>query len=160
MGAAAGGLADRLNRVAVAVAAEEDPGAVGLRRPDYSFRGRADPPPSRGRAAIGRNRHDSPRPIYQVKAYGWNADVPVALLADFEELVAFDCRYQPVFAEPKTRSSPSLTASSRAARAPRHSTLLDTWTADPRSSRVSPIAMTTFGWGFAVPDPGCQVGSV
>ena len=54
-------------RIAEALAAEEDPGLVGVRRPDYSF------------LLAGRQRFlveakrpsvdiDSPRPVYQVKA--------------------------------------------------------------------------------------------
>ena len=88
-------------RVAEALAAKKDPGSVGLRRPDYSFR-----LGSRTRFLVEAKRPsveiNSPRPIYQVKAYGWNADIPVALLTDFEEFLAFDCRYQPVLAEPQT----------------------------------------------------------
>ena len=56
------------NRVAVALAAEEDPGAVGLRRPDYSFRvgGRTRFLVEADRA-IG--RHRQPAPIYQLTQY-------------------------------------------------------------------------------------------
>src|SRR4051794_2313984 len=88
-------------RVAVALAAEKDPGPGGGRRPAYSFR-----LAGRQRFLVEAKRPsvdiDSPRPIYQVKAYGWNADVPVGILTDFEQLLAFDCRYQPVLGEPQT----------------------------------------------------------
>jgi type I restriction-modification system DNA methylase subunit len=88
-------------RVAEALAAVKDPGPVGVRRPDYSFRvgGRTRFLVEAKRPSVEIN---SPRPIYQVKTYGWNADIPVALLTDFEDLLAFDCRYQPVLAEPQT----------------------------------------------------------
>jgi hypothetical protein len=88
-------------RIAVALAADEDPGPVGVRRPDYSFRlgGRTRFLVEAKRPSVEIN---SPRPIYQVKTYGWNADIPVALLTDFEGLLAFDCRYQPVLSEPQT----------------------------------------------------------
>lgn len=88
-------------RVADALATATDPGAVGVRRPDYSFRlgGRTRFLVEAKRPSVEIN---SPRPIYQVKAYGWNADVPVALLTDFEQLLAFDCRYQPELSEPQT----------------------------------------------------------
>ncbi len=88
-------------RIAVALSDEKDPGTVAVRRPDYSFRlgGRTRFLVEAKRPSVSIN---SPRPIYQVKTYGWNADVPVALLTDFEELLAFDCRYQPVLAEPQT----------------------------------------------------------
>ena len=88
-------------RVADALAAKQDPGIVGVRRPDYSFR------------ILGERRFfveakrpsveiNSPRPIYQVKTYGWNARTPISLLTDFEALLVFDCRYQPVLYEPQT----------------------------------------------------------
>lgn len=97
-------------RVAEALAAKKDPGSVGLRRPDYSFR-----LGSRTRFLVEAKRPsveiNSPRPIYQVKAYGWNADIPVALLTDFEEFLAFDCRYQPVLAEPQTGLVPEFSLS-------------------------------------------------
>jgi hypothetical protein len=82
-------------RVAEALAASVDPGSVGVRRPDYSFRLSGEP-----RFFVEAKRPsveiNSPRPIYQVKAYGWNARVPIALLTDFEQLLVFDCRWQPV----------------------------------------------------------------
>jgi hypothetical protein len=88
-------------RVAEALAAAEDPGPVGVRRPDYSFRLGGQP-----RFLVEAKRPsvdvNSPRPIYQVKTYGWNANVPVALLTNFEGLRGFDCRYQPVLTEPQT----------------------------------------------------------
>lgn len=88
-------------RIAEAVAADEDPGPVVMRRPDYSFR-----LAGRQRFLVEAKRPsvviDSPRPIFQLKAYGWNADVRVGILTDFEQFLAFDCRYQPVLAEPQT----------------------------------------------------------
>lgn len=97
-------------RVAVALAAQGDPGAVGVRRPDYSFRlsGRTRFLVEAKRPSVEIN---SPRPVYQVRAYGWNANIPVALLTDFEELLAFDCRYQPVLSEPQTGLIPEFSLS-------------------------------------------------
>jgi hypothetical protein len=87
-------------RVAEALAAKKDPGPVGVRRPDYSFRvgGRTRFLVEAKRPSVEIN---SPRPVYQVKTYGWNANIPVGLLTDFEELLAFDCRYQPVLSKPQ-----------------------------------------------------------
>lgn len=88
-------------RVADAVHAKQDPGIVGVRRPDYSFRlgGVTRFLVEAKRPSVEIN---TPRPIYQVKAYGWNGGVPVSLLTDFEGLLAFDCRYPPVLDEPRT----------------------------------------------------------
>lgn len=89
------------HRVAEALAQNQDPGTVGVRRPDYSFRLFGE-----RRFFVEAKRPSveikSPRPIYQVKAYGWNARTPIALLTDFEALRVFDCRYQPVLDEPQT----------------------------------------------------------
>lgn len=86
-------------RVAEALAASEDPGVVGVRRPDYSFRlgGERRFFVEAKRPSVEIN---SPRPIYQVKSYGWSAHTPIALLTDFEDLIAFDCRYRPALEEP------------------------------------------------------------
>ena len=88
-------------RVADALSAQKDPGYVGVRRPDYSFRigGRRRFFVEAKRPSVEIN---SPRPIYQVKSYGWNARTPIALLTDFEELAVYDCRYQPVLSAPMT----------------------------------------------------------
>jgi len=88
-------------RVAEALAASKDPGVVGVRRPDYSFRIAGE-----RRFFVEAKRPsveiNSPRPIYQVKSYGWNAGTPIALLTDFEDLLVFDCRYRPALDEPQT----------------------------------------------------------
>ena len=88
-------------RVADALAAKQDPGTVGVRRPDYSFRIAGE-----RRFFVEAKRPsveiNSPRPIYQVKTYGWNARTSIALLTDFEALLVFDCRYQPTLDEPQT----------------------------------------------------------
>ncbi len=88
-------------RVAHALAANRDPGVVGVRRPDYSFRVAGE-----RRFFVEAKRPsvdiNSPRPIYQVKSYGWNARTPIALLTDFEDLLVFDCRYRPALDESQT----------------------------------------------------------
>ena len=88
-------------RVEDALASDEDVGAIGVRRPDYSFRIQGERrffvEAKRPSVEIG-----SPRPIYQVKSYGWSARTPLALLTDFEEFLVFDCRYRPVLDEPMT----------------------------------------------------------
>lgn len=88
-------------RVEDALASDQDVGSIGVRRPDYSFRiggeRRFFVEAKRPSVDIG-----SPRPIYQVKSYGWSARTPLALLTDFEEFLVFDCRYRPVLDEPLT----------------------------------------------------------
>lgn len=88
-------------RVAEALAANRDPGVVGVRRPDYSFRIAGE-----RRFFVEAKRPsveiNSPRPIYQVKSYGWNARTPISVLTDFEDLLVYDCRYRPALHEPQT----------------------------------------------------------
>ena len=76
-------------------------GKVTVRRPDYSFR-IADQRKFFVEAKRPSVEIHTPRPIFQVKSYAWNARLPLAILTDFEELAAFDCRYRPVLEEPNT----------------------------------------------------------
>ena len=41
------------------------------------------------------NIEKSSSPAYQIRKYGWNADVPVGILTDFEEFGFYDCRVAP-----------------------------------------------------------------
>lgn len=88
-------------RVETALAGKKAVGSIGVRRPDYSFRvnGERQFFVEAKRPSVDIN---SPRPIYQVKSYGWSAGTPLALLTDFEELLVFDCRYRPMLDEPLT----------------------------------------------------------
>jgi len=38
---------------------------------------------------------DNRGPVYQLRRYGWSADLPVSILTDFEDLVIYDCRIRP-----------------------------------------------------------------
>jgi type I restriction-modification system DNA methylase subunit len=88
-------------RVAQALASNQDPGKVGMRRPDYAFRIAGD-----DRFFVEAKRPsveiNSPRPIFQVKSYGWNADIPIVILTDFEDILVYDCRYRPALDKPLT----------------------------------------------------------
>ena len=88
-------------RVEDALAAHVELDYVGVRRPDYSFRIQGD-----RRFFVEAKRPsvdiNSPRPIYQVKSYGWSAGTQVAILTDFEDFLVFDCRYRPDLEEPLT----------------------------------------------------------
>lgn len=88
-------------RVAGAVAEGTAVEGIGVRRPDYSFRVDGE---RRFFVEAKRPSVDvaSPRPVFQVKSYGWSAGTPIALLTDFEQLLVFDCRYRPALDEPLT----------------------------------------------------------
>ena len=88
-------------RVEEALAVGSELTSIGVRRPDYSFRINGE---RRFFVEAKRPSVDiaSPRPVYQVKSYGWSARTPLALLTDFEALLVFDCRYRPVLTEPLT----------------------------------------------------------
>lgn len=46
---------------------------------------------------------------YQVRAYGWNANLPVSVLTDFEEFFVYDCRIPPtVTDDPRTGLVPGM----------------------------------------------------
>lgn len=44
--------------------------------------------------------HGDASPAYQLRRYGWNAKVPLAILTDFEELAVYDCRVKPAPGDP------------------------------------------------------------
>lgn len=99
-------------RVEFALATGHDVGSIGVRRPDYSFRIEGE-----RRFFVEAKRPyvdiNSPRPIYQIKSYGWSARTPLAMLTDFEGLLVFDCRYRPVLDEPITGLLPEFRLSFR-----------------------------------------------
>ncbi len=46
---------------------------------------------------------------YQVRAYGWNANLPVSVLTDFEEFFVYDCRIPPAVGDdPRTGLVPGM----------------------------------------------------
>lgn len=46
---------------------------------------------------------------YQVRAYGWNANLPVSVLTDFEEFFVYDCRIPPAVGDdPRTGLVPAM----------------------------------------------------
>ncbi len=99
-------------RIEDALASREAVEYIGVRRPDYSFRIQGE-----RRFFVEAKRPSveisSPRPIYQVKSYGWSARTLVAVLTDFEEWLVFDCRYRPVLEEPLTGLLPEFRLSFR-----------------------------------------------
>jgi hypothetical protein len=38
---------------------------------------------------------DEPGPAYQLRRYGWSANLPLSILTDFEEFAVYDCRLRP-----------------------------------------------------------------
>jgi hypothetical protein len=100
------------SRVEFALAEGHEIGSIGVRKPDYSFRIEAE---RRFFVEAKRPSVDihSPRPIYQIKSYGWSARTPLAVLTDFEGLLVFDCRYRPVLDEPTTGLLPEFRLSFR-----------------------------------------------
>ncbi len=67
------------------------------KRPDYAFY--LDPdykdPVLFVEAKKSASDLDNPDYYFQTIKYGWNANTPIALLTDFEELHILDCRYKP-----------------------------------------------------------------
>lgn len=49
------------------------------------------------------NIQKSINPAYQIRKYGWNANLPVGLLTDFQEFGFYDCRIAPNLTDPTDR---------------------------------------------------------
>jgi len=103
---------DEDKRIASAVAQGVAVESIGVRRPDYSFRISGE---RKFFVEAKRPSVDiaSPRPVFQVKSYGWSAGTPIAVLTDFEQLLVFDCRYRPALDEPLTGLIPEFQLSFR-----------------------------------------------
>lgn len=76
----------------------EDKVRVGgtTRAPDYSFRigGTRKFFVEAKQPSI--NLRDDPSPAYQLRRYGWSANLPLSVLTDFEELAVYDCQVKPI----------------------------------------------------------------
>jgi len=66
------------------------------RAPDYVFQfGRRDPKFFVEAKKPGVSIKSDPAPSYQLRAYGWNARLPLSILTDFEEFATYNCRTKP-----------------------------------------------------------------
>ncbi len=66
--------------------------------PDYSFRlpnGRVERKFFLEAKKPAVNLAEGVTPAYQVRRYGWSANLPLSVLTDFEELAVYDCRVRP-----------------------------------------------------------------
>jgi type I restriction-modification system DNA methylase subunit len=68
---------------------------AGLKAPDYSFRINHKRMFFVEAKRPSVNLLDSRDPAFQVRRYGWSAQLPVSILTDFEEFALYDCRLQP-----------------------------------------------------------------
>jgi predicted type IV restriction endonuclease len=66
------------------------------RAPDYTFRtGKRDYKFFVEAKKPGVSIKTDASAAYQVRVYGWNAELPLSILTDFEELAVYDCRNKP-----------------------------------------------------------------
>ena len=65
------------------------------KRPDYRFLVNGNTRFYVEAKAPHSNIHDYPDIAYQVRRYGWSAELPVCVLTDFEELSVYDCLIRP-----------------------------------------------------------------
>jgi len=68
---------------------------TATRAPDYSFRigGQRKFFVEAKKPAV--NLKDDPAPAYQLRRYAWSGKLPLSVLSDFHEFVAYDCRVKP-----------------------------------------------------------------
>ena len=63
--------------------------------PDYCFRVGTLPKFYAEAKKCGINISSDPAPAYQLRRYGWSANVPLSILTDFEKLGIYDCTTRP-----------------------------------------------------------------
>jgi type I restriction-modification system DNA methylase subunit len=51
------------------------------------------------------NIKENREPAYQVRRYGWSANLPISILTDFEEFMVYDCRFEPKEDNPATTAT-------------------------------------------------------
>ena len=66
-----------------------------IKAPDYSFRigGKRKFFVEAKKPSV--NLKDNISPAFQLRRYGWSADLPLSILTDFEELAVYNCSYEP-----------------------------------------------------------------
>ncbi len=69
--------------------------AGGTKAPDYCFRIGSEKIFFVEAKKPALNIRDNPRLPYQLRRYGWSANLKLSILTDFEELAVYDCRVRP-----------------------------------------------------------------
>src|ERR1019366_969073 len=68
---------------------------ASTRAPDYSFRVGSQRKFFLEAKKPSVNVKDAIEPAFQLRRYGWRANLPLSVLTDFEEFAVYDCRQKP-----------------------------------------------------------------
>lgn len=72
---------------------EED--AIAKKNPDYTLRIQGNRKLFVEAKKVSIDLAKTNRPAFQTRRYGWNANLGISILTNFEQLVVYDCRYKP-----------------------------------------------------------------
>ncbi|MCC0563796.1 Eco57I restriction-modification methylase domain-containing protein [Brevibacillus borstelensis] len=77
----------------------EDDGIIAKKKPDYALclYGKRKLYIEVKKPAV--HVENSIEPAFQVRRYGWNAQLPVSILTNFDKFIVYDCRYRPTIGE-------------------------------------------------------------
>jgi hypothetical protein len=73
---------------------EED--AIAKKNPDYTLRVQGTRKLFVEAKKVSIDIEKSAKAAFQTRRYGWNANLGISILTNFEKLVVYDCRYKPV----------------------------------------------------------------
>lgn len=72
---------------------EED--TITKKKPDYTLNIRGDRKVFVEAKQVSVNIGKAKEPAFQVRRYGWNANLGISILTNFEFIIVYDCRYKP-----------------------------------------------------------------
>lgn len=73
---------------------EED--SIAKKNPDYTLRIQGSRKLFVEAKKVSIDIENSPKAAFQTRRYGWNANLGISILTNFEKLVVYDCRYKPI----------------------------------------------------------------
>lgn len=73
----------------------EEDDAVSKKNPDYTLRIQGIRKLFMEAKKVSVDLDKNAKPAFQTRRYGWNANLGISILTNFEQLVIYDCRYKP-----------------------------------------------------------------
>ena len=77
----------------------EEDDAIAKKNPDYTLRVQGTRKLFVEAKKVSVDIEKSSKAAFQTRRYGWNANLGISILTNFEKLVVYDCRYKPVAAD-------------------------------------------------------------
>jgi type I restriction-modification system DNA methylase subunit len=77
----------------------EEDDAIAKKNPDYTLRIQGSRKLFVEAKKVSIDIEKSAKAAFQTRRYGWNANLGISILTNFEKLVVYDCRYKPVAAD-------------------------------------------------------------